>query len=89
MTLWWVLALWNLFVFGAYALDKLRAKKGWRRTPEKTLLWLAGLFGGVGACLGIYWVRHKTQKPRFAWGVPAMLAVQAAIVGWGWSRGWW
>ncbi|MDF2630648.1 MAG: putative rane protein [Symbiobacteriaceae bacterium] len=89
MILWWVLLCWNLFVFATYALDKVRAKKGWRRTPERTLLWIAALGGGAGACLGIYWVRHKTKKPRFAWGVPAMLALQVIALGWGWSRGWW
>lgn len=83
------LGIWNLIVLGVYALDKLRAKKGWRRTPEVTLLWLAALAGGPGACLGIFWVRHKTRKPRFAWGVPAMTAAQAAVWLWGKSRGWW
>lgn len=89
MWLWMALAAWNLFVFCVYALDKLRAKRGWRRTPEATLLWLGALAGGPGASLGIFGVRHKTRKPRFAWGVPALTVAQAALWVWGRSRGWW
>ena len=86
MGLWMIAAVWNAVVFGIYALDKLRAQKGWRRTPEATLLWLAALGGGPGACLGIYLVRHKTRKPRFAYGVPAMTVVQAALLWWAYYR---
>jgi uncharacterized membrane protein YsdA (DUF1294 family) len=88
--LWWsLLGGWNLIVFAVFALDKLRAKRGWRRTPEATLLWLAALAGGPGALLAMHLVHHKTRKPRFAWGVPLLTLVQAVAWWWGWSRGWW
>ncbi|HWI66699.1 MAG TPA: DUF1294 domain-containing protein [Symbiobacteriaceae bacterium] len=86
MGFWVYAAAWNALVFFVYALDKLRAKQQWRRTPEATLLWLAALGGGPGACLGIFLVRHKTRKPRFAYGVPAMTVVQAALLLWAYYR---
>ncbi|HYF96183.1 MAG TPA: DUF1294 domain-containing protein [Symbiobacteriaceae bacterium] len=89
MSVWIGLGLWNGIVFFVYALDKLRARRGWRRTPEATLLWLGALGGGPGACLGVFLVRHKTRKPRFAWGVPAITVAQVALALWGRSRGWW
>lgn len=46
------------------------------------MLWLAALGGGVGALVGIYWIRHKNRKPRFAYGVPVMLAAQVALGLW-------
>lgn len=89
LLLWWLLAAYNTLVFGAYGLDKLRAKRGWRRTPEATLLWLAAALGAPGAWLAMQLFRHKTQKPRFSRGVPALLILQAAGWFWGESRGYW
>jgi uncharacterized membrane protein YsdA (DUF1294 family) len=84
-----VLAAYNLIVFLVYAWDKRRARRrGWR-TPEATLLWLAAVMGGAGALAGIYGLRHKTRKPRFAWGVPVMAAAQVALLWYGRRRGWW
>lgn len=83
------IGVWNLIVFFVYAFDKLRAKSGGWRTPEARLLWLAALAGGPGACLGIFLIRHKTRKPQFTWGVPALTACQAGLWWWGYSRGWW
>lgn len=76
------LSLYNLIVFLTYAWDKFRAQRGGRRVPERTLLWLAALGGGPGALLGIYLVRHKTRKPRFALGVPVLLAAQVGLAVW-------
>ncbi|HYG60204.1 MAG TPA: DUF1294 domain-containing protein [Symbiobacteriaceae bacterium] len=80
--LWWTLGAYNLVVMAAYGWDKLRARQGRRRTPERTLLWLAACLGGPGALAGMYLFRHKTQKPRFVWGVPLMALVQAAVMWW-------
>ncbi len=76
------LLFYNLMVFLTYAWDKLRAGRGGRRVPERRLLWLAALGGGAGAMLGIYLIRHKTRKPRFAMGVPALLAAQVGLAVW-------
>ncbi|MBB1198959.1 DUF1294 domain-containing protein [Enterobacteriaceae bacterium 89] len=48
-----------------YGMDKLAARKAWRRVPESTLL-VFGLVGGwPGAILGQQCFRHKTQKQPF------------------------
>lgn len=60
--------------------DKLRAKKHRWRIPEATLLLSAALGGSVGCLLGMYAIRHKTRKPKFCLGVPAILAVQIALL---------
>lgn len=86
---WMLLALYNVVIIAVYGWDKLRAKRGGRRTPENTLLWLAACFGAAGALLAIQLFRHKSRKPRFAVGVPVMLVAQGGIILWGWSRGWW
>ena len=55
----------SLIAFFAYGIDKYRAKRGKRRTPEATLLCL-GFFGGAaGALLGMSLFRHKTLRLDF------------------------
>ena len=69
----------NVLTFLIYGIDKWKAKKGKWRIPEDTLIWLAIAGGSVGALLGMYLFRHKTQHRRFTLGVPAILLVQAAL----------
>ena len=57
-------------------LDKFKAKKKLWRIPESTLMLSAILGGSVGCLLGMYSVRHKTNKPKFAIGIPFILALQ-------------
>lgn len=73
---------YNALVFALYGLDKWKARRGRWRIPEETLLWLALLGGAAGALLAIYLVRHKTKKPVFALGVPAMLIAQVGLYLW-------
>jgi uncharacterized membrane protein YsdA (DUF1294 family) len=61
-----------------FAVDKLLAKLEWRRVPEKTLLAAALLGAAVGAWAAMLVFRHKTQKPRFRYGVPAIAVVEIA-----------
>ena len=56
--------------------DKHQARNKKWRVPEKTLLGIAVIGGSVGCLLGMYSARHKTRKPKFAIGIPAILAVQ-------------
>ncbi|MCT4714777.1 DUF1294 domain-containing protein [Enterobacteriaceae bacterium H18W14] len=60
----WFLAV-NLLTPGIYGLDKLAARKGWRRVPEFTLLIFGFVGGWPGAILGQQLFRHKTQKQPF------------------------
>lgn len=65
------LLLINLIGFILYALDKNKSKrKGVRRIPERMLLWVARLGGGVGCWMGMMLFRHKTQHTRFMVLVP-------------------
>ena len=73
------LAAWNSIVFLVYGFDKLAAKKGWSRVPEKTLIWLAVAFGSVGAALGMYLFHHKTLKKKFSIGLPLILFAHIGI----------
>lgn len=70
----------NLFAFIVYGFDKIQSKrKGWR-VPERTLLWLARLGGGVGCWFGMLLFRHKTKHVRFNILVPLWTVVWVALV---------
>lgn len=76
------LVVLNVVTFVVYGIDKLKAKKGWWRVPEHTLLLLAFLGGSVGARLGMQVFRHKTQHAAFKYGVPFALFLHIVLVGW-------
>ena len=72
------LLLINLLGLFLYALDKAKSKrKGSSRIPERTLLWVARLGGGVGCWLGMMLFRHKTKHTRFRVLVPLWTVVWA------------
>ena len=70
----------NIIGFLAMYLDKRKAKKGKWRTQEKTLFGICILGGGIGTITGMYVFRHKTQKPKFKIGMPALLILQILAV---------
>lgn len=60
--------------------DKRRAKRHGRRIPERTLM-LVGLLGGAPAMYAtMRMIRHKTLHRKFMWGLPAEIALQAALI---------
>ncbi len=59
--------------------DKLRAKKGRWRIPEKTLFLIAAAGGSLGIIIGMRLFRHKTKREQFANGIPFILAVQIIL----------
>ena len=73
------LAAINLLGFLMMGADKKRARRGARRIRERTLLLIAAAGGSAGVALGMVEFRHKTKHRQFTVGVPAMLAVQAAL----------
>jgi len=70
----------NLLGFVLYGVDKAKSKGRSRRIPERTLLWVARLGGGLGCWLGMLLFRHKTQHNRFMILVPLWTVVWAAGV---------
>lgn len=76
------LVMVNVTAFCMYGIDKKRAVKDQWRIPEKTLLAAAVLGGGAGALLGMRFFHHKTRKPKFYIGVPAVLAAEGAVLVW-------
>ena len=69
----------NILTFLIFGIDKRKARKGKWRIPEATLIGLAVAGGSIGALLGMYLFRHKTQKRKFNLGIPAILLLQAAL----------
>lgn len=74
------LAVWNLIVFVFYALDKQKAVKHQWRIPEKTLLGMAVLAGGLGGLLAGKICHHKTKKWYFWLAWILGLLVDAALI---------
>jgi uncharacterized membrane protein YsdA (DUF1294 family) len=66
----------NIAAFAVYGWDKMCAKRGMWRVPEKILLLLAFLGGSVGAMVGMAIFRHKTLHLKFRYGVPLILILQ-------------
>ena len=66
----------NALSFLLMLIDKQKAKKNRWRIPEAVLLGVSALGGSIGGLIGMYTVRHKTQKPLFYIGIPFILAVQ-------------
>ena len=88
-TKWGFLWLWlliiNVAAFLAYGLDKLLAKLKARhekvpRLPERNLLLLAIVGGGIGAWLGMEVFRHKPQLRSFRVVVPLFTCLWLGIV---------
>lgn len=70
------------FVTGVlFAWDKLMAKFGWRRIPERTLLLMNLLGGFVGGWIGQFLFRHKTRKWVF-WAVLGASTLLHAAIFW-------
>jgi uncharacterized membrane protein YsdA (DUF1294 family) len=68
-----------LVVFGS---DKLFARKGLRRVPEKTLFLLALAGGCLGCLFAMRLFRHKTLHKKFSIGLPVICLVWAGALVW-------
>ncbi len=70
----------NIIGFLAMGIDKYKAKKGYWRIPEGTLLMITLLGGGIGTFTGMYLFRHKTKKLKFTVGIPTILIIEIIII---------
>ena len=75
------LAVINVVTFFMYGVDKWKARKSKWRIREAALLTLAVLGGSIGAWLGMKVWHHKTQHKKFKYGVPAIIIIQLALIG--------
>ena len=75
------LAVINVVTFFVYGIDKWKAKKSKWRIRETALLGLAVLGGSIGAWLGMKVWHHKTLHKKFRFGVPAIIIIQFALIG--------
>jgi len=75
------LVVTNVVTFFVYGIDKWKAKNSKWRIRETALLGLAVLGGSIGAWLGMKVWHHKTQHKKFKYGVPAIIIIQLAIIG--------
>ena len=74
------LLVMNVLAFALMGIDKLKAKAGAWRVPEKTLFLVTALFGGLGGTLGMYFFRHKTKHWYFKFGFPALRVGQIVLL---------
>lgn len=70
----------NIIGIIVMASDKSKAKHHAFRIPEKVLFLVAIIGGSAGIWAGMYMFRHKTKHWYFVVGMPAILALQVAIV---------
>ena len=70
----------NVAAFLMYKSDKRRARNELWRIPENVLLTVAALGGAVGSLAAMKMFHHKTRKPKFRFGVPAMLILHCLLV---------
>lgn len=77
----YLFVFYNFIVLALYAYDKAVSKTGnvKLRIPERTLLHSAILFGGIGACIGVFALRHKSRHRSFLLIVPVSCAIQALL----------
>ena len=71
----------NFLNFLLFGYDKFQAKRGGWRIPEKVLLGLSLLGGGIGGLAGMLVFRHKTRKNYFwlAVGVGVGILIYFAV----------
>ncbi|MEE1087249.1 MAG: DUF1294 domain-containing protein [Schaedlerella sp.] len=77
----------NLIGLLVMAIDKQRAKKNGWRIPEKTFFIISLIGGSIGTWAGMYTFRHKTKHWYFVVGMPLILILHIAGIGyWLWTR---
>lgn len=60
--------------------DKIKAKKGSFRVPEKVLFLLALSGGSLAEYLTMRCIRHKTLHKRFMLGLPLIMIFQLTVL---------
>ena len=61
-------------------LDKIAARRRAMRVPEAVLFLLAALGGSLSMYITMFIIRHKTQHPKFRYGIPVIMVLQIAAL---------
>ena len=78
--IWIYLAAISFFAAILVMGDKAAAKKQKSRIKERTLLVVAALGGSAAMLLAMLAIRHKTKHAKFMMGIPAIIALQIAVI---------
>jgi len=71
----------NLAAFLLMFWDKNRSRnRKNRRISEGMLFFMATCFGSIGVCLGMFVLRHKTQKWYFLVGIPLLILQNISLL---------
>ena len=73
------IVIMGFITFVAYGIDKAKAKKGRIRIPEKVLLSMSLLGGGIGGLLGMLLFRHKTRAEHWYFYAVNFLGIGVCI----------
>jgi uncharacterized membrane protein YsdA (DUF1294 family) len=68
--------------FTVMGIDKRKSQKKAWRIPERTLLLIAILGGGIGSLLGMHTFRHKTRHFRFLLTFPLTAGLDVLLLMW-------
>ena len=74
-----IVAVWNVFTFALYGVDKIKANAKKWRVSESFLILCAFLMGSVGALLGMSVFRHKTKNAKFKLLIPLAFILNVGI----------
>lgn len=74
-------AIVNVCGFAVMGIDKLKAKKHEWRISEGMLFFFALIGGALGSFLGMHLFHHKTRHWYFRYGIPAILILWIALIG--------
>lgn len=74
--LFFYLAVINVLAIILTIYDKSAAVHDRRRVRERTLMLVSALGGSVGMYLTMLIIRHKTRKPLFMIGIPAIFILE-------------
>lgn len=75
-----LIGILNLYTFILYYKDKQMAKRNGYRISEKKLLRSTYFFGGIGALIGMYGLRHKTKHFKFKISILIGLIIVIGII---------
>ena len=81
MILYWLIVI-NLSSAVICIFDKLQAKRGGMRIPERYLFGFSIFGGSIGTYITMLLIRHKTKHKRFMIGLPIIIFIQCLVLIW-------